>query len=147
VEDVKNYYNTYFKPNIAYLAIVGDIDAREAEKVVKEYFGKWEQGDVPSNTYQAPEAPEQIRVAIVDRPASVQSVIKLGYPLEMNPAKEDFLSTRVLGYILGGGASSRLFKNLREDKGFTYGAYSSIGSDRLVASFSANADVKPEVTY
>ena len=146
VEDVKNYYNTYFKPNIAYLAIVGDIDAREAEKVVKEYFGKWEQGDVPSNTYQAPEAPEQIRVAIVDRPASVQSVIKLGYPLEMNPAKEDFLSTRVLGYILGGGFNSRLNMKLREDKGYTYGARSSIGSDKLIANFNASTSVRTEVT-
>lgn len=146
VEDVKTYYNTYFKPNSAYLAIVGDIDAKEAEKLVKEYFGKWEQGDVPSNTYQAPEAPEQIRVAIVDRPASVQSVIKLGYPLEMNPAKEDFLSTRVLGYILGGGFNSRLNMKLREDKGYTYGARSSIGSDKLIANFNASTSVRTEVT-
>ena len=146
VEDVKTYYNTYFKPNIAYLAIVGDIDAKEAEKLVKEYFGKWEQGTVPANTYQAPEAPEQIKVAIVDRPASVQSVIKLGYPLEMNPAKEDYLSTRVLGYILGGGFNSRLNMKLREDKGYTYGARSSIGSDKLIANFSASTSVRTEVT-
>lgn len=146
VEDVKTYYNTYFKPNIAYLAIVGDIDAKEAEKLVREYFGKWEQGDVPGNTYQAPKAPEQIQVAVVDRPASVQSVIKLGYPLEMNPAKEDFLSTRVLGYILGGGFNSRLNMKLREDKGYTYGARSSIGSDKLVANFMASTSVRTEVT-
>ena len=146
VEDVKDYYKTYFKPNIAYLAIVGDIDAKEAEKLVKEYFGKWQQGDVPSNTYQAPRAPEEIQVAVVDRPASVQSVIKLGYPLEMNPAKEDFLSTRVLGYILGGGFNSRLNMKLREDKGYTYGARSSIGSDKLIANFSASTSVRTEVT-
>src|SRR5690606_11547170 len=130
----------------AYLAIVGDIDAKEAEKLVKEYFGKWQQGDVPSNTYQAPRAPEEIQVAVVDRPASVQSVIKLGYPLEMNPAKEDFLSTRVLGYILGGGFNSRLNMKLREDKGYTYGARSSIGSDKLIANFNASTSVRTEVT-
>lgn len=146
VEDVKNYYNTYFKPNIAYLAIVGDIDAKEAEKLVKEYFGKWEQGEVPSFTYPAPQAPEQIKVAVVDRPASVQSVIKLGYPLEMNPAKEDFLPTRVLGYILGGGFNSRLNMKLREEKGYTYGARSSIGSDKLIANFIAATSVRTEVT-
>ena len=146
VEDVKTYYNTFFKPNIAYLAIVGDIQAKEAEKLVREYFGKWEQGEVPTNTYPSPQAPEQIKVAVVDRPASVQSVIKLAYPLEMNPAKADFLSTRVLGYILGGGFNSRLNMKLREDKGYTYGARSGIGSDKLIANFSASTSVRTEVT-
>ena len=146
VEDIKSYYNTYFKPNIAYLAIVGDIDKKEAEKLVNQYFGKWEMGEVQALEYQNPATPDKIQVGIVDRPASVQSVIKLGYPVEMNPAKDDFLSTRLLAHILGGGSSSRLFMNLREDKGFTYGAYSSIGSDKLVASFSASAAVRTEVT-
>lgn len=146
VEDVKNYYNTYFKPNIAYLAIVGDIDKKEAEKLVNQYFGNWDKGQVQPLTYEEPTAPEGIKVGIVDRPASVQSVIKLGYPLEMNPAKEDFLSTRVLGYILGGGFNSRLNMKLREDKGYTYGARSSIGSDKLVANFNASTSVRTEVT-
>src|SRR5690554_190257 len=146
VEDIKSYYNTYFKPNIAYLAIVGDIDKKEAEKLVNQYFGKWEMGEVQALKYQNPATPDKIQVGIVDRPASVQSVIKLGYPGRMNPAKDDFLSTRLLAHILGGGSSSRLFMNLREDKGFTYGAYSSIGSDKLVASFSASAAVRTEVT-
>src|SRR5690606_35577031 len=96
VEDIKYYYQTYFKPNIAYLAIVGNIDAKEAEKVVNEYFGKWERGEVPSKKYDTPQAPEKLKVAVVDRPASVQSVIKMAYPLEMNRAKEDFLSSRIL---------------------------------------------------
>src|SRR5690554_5647339 len=146
VEDVKNYYNTYFKPNIAYLAIVGDIDKKEAEKLVNQYFGNWDKGQVQPLTYEEPTAPEGIKVGIVDRPASVQSVIKLGYPLEMNPAKEDFLSTRVLGYILGGGFNSRLNMKLREDKGYTYGARSSIGSDKLIANFNASTSVRTEVT-
>src|SRR5690606_33673833 len=107
---------------IAYLAIVGDIDAKEAEKLVMEYFGKWERNGVPGMEYDTPEAPEQNKVAIVDRSASVQSVIKLAYPLKMNPANADYFSTRVLGYILGGGFNSRLNMKLREEKGFTYGA-------------------------
>lgn len=96
--------------------------------------------------YETPQVPGQTEVAIVDRPASVQSVIKLGYPLEMNPAKEDFLPTRVLGYILGGGFNSRLNMKLREEKGYTYGARSSIGSDKLIANFSASTSVRTEVT-
>ena len=146
VDDIKTYYETYFKPNIAYLAIVGDINEKEAKKLVDQYFGKWESGQVPAATYEDPITPNNIQVGLVDRSASVQSVIKLGYPLEMSPRNEDFLSTRVLGYILGGGFNSRLNMNLREEKGYTYGARSSIGSDRLITSFSASTSVRTEVT-
>ena len=146
VDDIKTYYETYFKPNIAYLAIVGDINENEAKKLVDQYFGNWESGSAPAPVYEDPIAPNNIQVGLVDRSASVQSVIKLGYPLEMSPKNEDFLSTRVLGYILGGGFNSRLNMNLREEKGYTYGARSSIGSDRLITSFSASTSVRTEVT-
>jgi len=146
VADIKDYYETYFKPNIAYLAIVGDITSEEAEGLAKDYFESWKKGDVPKHTYPAPVVPTQNKVALVDRPASVQTVVNITYPLEMNTNHPDFLTTRLLNYILGGGASSRLFMNLREDKGFTYGAYSSIGSDKLVTSFSARASVNQTAT-
>ncbi|MEX2592107.1 MAG: pitrilysin family protein [Anditalea sp.] len=146
VEDIKSYYDTYFKPNISYLAIVGDIDEKEAEKLVNQSFANWEQEAVPTMEYDAPVLPTEIKVGLVDRSASVQSVIKMSYPLEMNPRKEDYLATRVLGYILGGGFNSRLNMNLREEKGYTYGAGSSIGSDKLIASFTASTSVRTEVT-
>ncbi|HSJ67878.1 MAG TPA: pitrilysin family protein [Anditalea sp.] len=146
VEDVKEYYNTYFRPNIAYMAIVGDINKSEAEKLVNQYFAKWEKGEVPSNDIAKPNAPEKNRVAMVDRSASVQSVISVTHPVKMHISDEDYLDTRVLNYVLGGGSSSRLFMNLREDKGYTYGAYSSIGSDKHITTFSAGASVRSEVT-
>lgn len=146
VEDIKSYYNTYFKPNIAYLAIVGDIGEKEAEGLVNQYFGQWDAGEIPSMEYETPALPAENKVALVDRSSSVQSVIKISYPLEMNPKKEDYLSTRVLSYILGGGFNSRLNMKLREEKGFTYGARSSIGSDKLITSFVAGASVRTEVT-
>ncbi|MBD8489895.1 insulinase family protein [Echinicola sp. CAU 1574] len=146
VEDIRSYYQTYYKPNIAYLAIVGDIDKAEAKKVVEKYFSKWEKGEVPEMKYDTPTPPTENKVALVDRSASVQSVIDITYPLEMRLSSEDYLSTRVLNYIIGGGSSSRLFMNLREDKGYTYGAYSSIGADKLITSFSAGASVRTEVT-
>lgn len=146
VEDIKAYYSTYFKPNIAYLAIVGDINKKEAEVLVKKYFSKWEKGTVPTKSYDKPTPPAKNMVALVDRAASVQTVVDVTYPLEMNLSNSDYLASRVLNYILGGGASSRLFMNLREKKGYTYGAYSSIGADKLVTSFSANASVKQIAT-
>ncbi|MCF1752809.1 M16 family metallopeptidase [Mariniradius sediminis] len=146
VEDIKAYYNTYFKPNIAYLAIVGDINSREAEALVKKYFSKWEKGTVPNHQYAMPKLPEKNMVALVDRSASVQSVVEVTYPMEMSLSHPDYIATRLLNYILGGGSSSRLFMNLREKRGFTYGAYSSIGADKLVATFSAEASVKQVAT-
>ena len=146
LEDVKKYYQTYFKPNIAYLAIVGDMDKAEAEKVVKQYFGTWQRGQVPTFTYPMPQRASKRAVALVDRSSSVQSVINLTQPVQMKIGDTDYISSRLLNQILGGGSASRLFMNLREDKGYTYGAYSSIGADKLVATISASASVRTEVT-
>jgi predicted Zn-dependent peptidase len=146
LEDVKAYYATYFKPNIAYLAIVGDIDKAEAQKVVNQYFGTWKMGVVPTFTYPMPVRAAKQAVALVDRSSSVQSVIDVTQPVAMKIGDADYISSRLLNQILGGGSASRLFMNLREDKGFTYGAYSSIDADKLVGTISASASVRSEVT-
>jgi predicted Zn-dependent peptidase len=146
LEDVKAYYATYFKPNIAYLAIVGDMDKAEAQKVVNQYFGAWKKGTVPTAKYPMPVRAAKQAVALVDRSASVQSVINVTQPVAMKIGDADYISSRLLNQILGGGSASRLFMNLREDKGYTYGAYSSIGADKLVATISASASVRSEVT-
>jgi hypothetical protein len=146
LEDVKAYYATYFKPNIAYLAIVGDIDKAEAQKVVNQYFGTWKMGVVPTFTYPMPVRAAKQAVALVDRSSSVQSVIDVTQPVAMKIGDTDYISSRLLNQILGGGSASRLFMNLREDKGFTYGAYSSIDADKLVGTISASASVRSEVT-
>ncbi len=61
---IKQYYNTYFRPNVAYMVIVGDTDAKEARKLMERYFGKWKQGLVPEHNYETPETPESNRVAL-----------------------------------------------------------------------------------
>jgi zinc protease len=146
VEDIKTYYKAYFKPNIAYLAIVGDIDLATAKSLVNKYFSKWEKGTVQGKKYEMPKAPERNMVALVDRSASQQTVIDVTYPLNNFLTSEDYLESRILGYVLGGGFAGRLLQNLREDKGFTYGAYADIGSDRLVARFSASSSVRGSAT-
>lgn len=146
VEDIKAYYNTYFKPNIAYLAIVGDITAPEAKKLVDAYFSDWQRGDVPKHDWPTPQAPTGNKVVLVNRPASAQSVINVGYPLALKPNNPDVIAVSVVADILGGGASARLFQNLREDKGYTYGAYGSISPDELVARLNTSASVRNAVT-
>ncbi|MDN3205477.1 M16 family metallopeptidase [Algoriphagus sediminis] len=146
VEDIRNYYETFFKPNIAYMAIVGDMSVEEAEELVTEYFGDWEPGEVPSFEYEMPSGTDKTMVGLVDRSSSVQTVIDVVQPIDLTLGDENYISSRLLNQIFGGGSSGRLFQNLREDKGYTYGAYSSFSSDELVGQFSANASVRTEVT-
>ena len=140
-----DYYHTYFRPNIAYLAIVGDMNLKEAKKLTRKYFGEWEPGEVPVRQYPTPQAPASLEVAIVDRPVAVQSVIVVGYPVVYTLGTEDYIKARVMNVVLG-GSNNRLFQNLREDHAYTYGAYSSLNQDKYIGSFRATADVRNEVT-
>lgn len=144
--DVKKYYNTYWKPNVAYLVFVGDITTANAQKLAAQYFGKWQKAIVPKATYQMPKPTAKTFIAIVDRPASVQSVITLTAPIQLKPGSEDAIPASVMNNLLGESATARLFMNLREKHGFTYGAYSRINTDKLVGSFSADASVRNEKT-
>ncbi len=146
VEDISNYYQTYFKPNVSYLAIVGDIEVSEAKKLANKYFAQWEKGDVPKHEYDMPKKPEATYVALVNRPNAVQTIVDITYPIDLKTGSEEAIRANVMNRILGGGSSGRLYKNIREDKGYTYGAYSSVSSDELVGTFSANASVRTEVT-
>jgi predicted Zn-dependent peptidase len=147
LEACKKYYETYFKPNVAYLAIVGDISMSKARQFAENYFGSWQPAEVPKFQYQKPQPPQETIVAMVDRPQSVQSTINITYPVELKRGHPDVLKSRVMNTILGGGGfSSYLMQNLRETQGYTYGAGSSLSSDRLIGSFNAAADVRNEVT-
>lgn len=140
-----NYYKHYFKPNVAYLTIVGDITPAEAKKQVEKYFGTWQKGEVPVKTFSKPVAPQKSRVIIVDRPVSVQSVIDVCYAVDMNPANPDFFKVRLANTVLGGGIF-RLFLNLREKHAYTYGAYSNFNVNPLVSNFEAETKVRNAVT-
>jgi len=147
LEKCKSYYDDYFKPNNAYLVIVGDITPAEAKADAEKYFGSWESGDVPVNTYTAPVPPTGRHVAFANKDGAVQSVIRITYPIDLKPGANDLVKARVMNNILGGGIfSGRLMQNLREDKAYTYGARSSMSSDELVGNFRAFASVRNAVT-
>jgi zinc protease len=146
LDDCKNYYNTYFKPNNAYLIIVGDIDLKTARTLSEKYFARWATGEVKNPTYAQPSGPAETYVALVDRPASVQSVINISYPIDLKPGTQDAIKARVANQILGVGFSARLNQNLREKHGYTYGAGSQLNPDNVIGSFNASASVRNEVT-
>ena len=146
LEQCKSFYDTYFKPNISYMTVAGDITEAQAKEWVTKYFSDWKKGDVPSHSYPTPVAPKTNQVALVNRPTSVQSIINIAYPIDLKPGTEDAIPASVMDNILGGGFSGRLFANLREDKAFTYGAYSNLSTDKWVGEFSASASVRTAVT-
>jgi len=146
LEDVKDYYTTYWAPNVSYLAVVGDINVKEAKSLVKKYFGDWKQKEVPSHEYEMPAKPSQMQIAFVNKPGAVQSVITVANTIDLEPGDEDAIAATVTNGILGGGFVSKLNLNLREEHSYTYGARSAISSDELVGNFRATAKVRNEVT-
>lgn len=147
LDDCRKFYETYYRPNIGYLAVVGDITPEEARPMVEKYFGKWKPGEVPTPTYTQPKPPAKTVVALVDRPSSVQSVVYITHPVQLKPYTTESIQASLTNDILGGGGgNARLYNNLREKHGYTYGAYSSLTSDRLVGRFRANANVRNAVT-
>ncbi len=145
IDDIKQYYNTYWKPNIGYLVFVGDITPAEAKSLAEKHFNGWKKGVVPKATIVNPKAPTKTYIAIVDRPASVQSVINLVAPIELKPGSLNAIPASVMNNVLG-SSSGRLYATLREKYGFTYGAYSSTSTDKWVGEFNANASVRSEKT-
>lgn len=147
IEDCKSYYNTYFKPNISYLAIVGDIDLVTAKKLAHQYFGKWEKGEVLKKDFQKPGPPSPTEIDFVQRDGAVQSIINITYPINLKPGTEDAIVASVLNTTLGEGTlNSRLNKKIREEKGYSYGLRSTLRYDKHIGFFSAGGSLRNEVT-
>ena len=143
---VKEYYNTYFVPNRSYLVLVGDLTRSEAEMMAKKTFGQWQKKAVNVPEFKMPERPEGVVVSFVPRAGSVQSIVNVGHPVKLEPGTKEAIRASIVNSILGSGFNGRLFQNLREDKAYTYGAYSSAQDNRLVGNFNASTSVRNEVT-
>jgi hypothetical protein len=146
-DDLYSYHVNNYRPNVAYMVVVGDITFAEAQAQVTKYFGGWQARDVKPLKYSTPVEPRGNVVSFVPLAGAVQSVIDVTYPIDLKPGTTDAIVASVLNNILGGsGFQTRLMQNLREDKAFTYGAYSSISPDELIGAFSAGASVRNAVT-
>lgn len=146
IDDCKAYFDTYFRPNIAYMVVIGDITVKDAKKKLNKALKKWKAAEVPTHDYEKTPRAASSRIVMVDKPSAVQSVVWLGNVIDLPQGHPDIEPLRVANQILGGGMSGRLFTNLREDKAFTYGAYSNFGVDELNSTFGASAKVRNEVT-
>jgi predicted Zn-dependent peptidase len=144
-KDLAEFHSTYFRPNNAILAIVGDVTMKEIMPKIVKAFGDWQKGTIPVLTI--PQAPAQsaARIVLIDRPGSVQTVLQLGN-LGIERTSTDYFSVLLADKVLGGGPSGRLFLNLREDKGYTYGAYSGFASSKYRGTWISSSEVRTDVT-
>lgn len=146
VQDLQKYYVDYFKPNISYLIVVGDITPKEVDVIANKYFLKWSKGPVKTPSFEAIEMPEETTVDFVNKTGAVQSAISVTYPVELAPGAPDAIKASVMSTMFGGFFGSRLNANIREDKGYSYGVRARLSSDPLIGSFAAGGSVRNEVT-
>ena len=145
--DVQRFYDFRFRPNNAYLVVVGDIDMETVKPLVKKFFGKWKPNPVASSPIPEVKNPRATQIDFVNMPNAVQSEVVVQSTTTLAKKDADYFAVLMANSILGGGGEARLFLNLREDKGYTYGSYSSIGNNKRTASrFRATASVRNEVT-
>ena len=145
-EDVLKFYGTFYRPNNAALIIVGDVTPDQIMPKLEKAFAKWEQAHVPAVDVSAtPAQRERNTIYVVDRPGSAQSVLTIGH-IGVPRSNQDFFPIMVLNNVLGGQFISRVNMNLRESKGYTYGARTSFDFRRGSGPFAASADVQTAVT-
>ena len=145
--DVKEFYADYFVPANAYLVVIGDIKFDEVKELVTTNFTPWTKAVPPSLQYSRPSDALFTQINFVDMPNAVQSEVSVQSLVDLKMKNEDYLDALLANRILGGGAQARLFLNLREDKAYTYGSYSSLGNDKYAPSiFTATASVRNAVT-
>ena len=144
--DVKAFYKRYFLPNNAYLIIVGDVDAQGLKEQVKKLFGKWKKKDFPNINIPEVNNVSSTQIDFVNMPNAVQTEVSVQNTVSLRKKDADYFPLLIANGILGGGGEARLFLNLREDKGYTYGSYSRMGNNKYTNSrFRASASVRNAV--
>ena len=144
IKDVQEFYNNY-SPNISELVAVGNISKEDFYKEL-DFLRNWENKNIsiPSG-FEFPED-NTTQIYLLDKEGASQSFILMGHKSNTFDTDGDFFKSQIMNKSLGGGASGRLFLNLREDKGFTYGAYSFYQGNKQTGMFGIQTSVKTEVT-
>ena len=146
LKDIENRYKNYYKPNNAYLIIIGDINPKKIKKMVKKLFSDWKSGSIPEYTMPKVNNVETTEIDFINMDNAVQSEIAVVNSLDLTLGDKDYYAALLANQILGGGGTARLFQNLREDKAYTYGSYSRVRQSRYVGTFKATASVRNMVT-
>jgi predicted Zn-dependent peptidase len=138
--DLQSYYQTNFRPNNATLIVVGDVSPAQVEQKINALFGNWQRGDVPQLNYNEPPKSGTTTIYLIDKPGAAQSSFRIG-SVGVPRSTGDYFALTVMNTILGGSFSSRLNQNLREVRGYTYGAGSRFDMRRAAGPFTASAEI------
>ena len=140
-EDVTAFYAAWYKPNNSVLIVVGDVTVARATALAQRLFGSWLKAPLPARApVAAPAAVTRSRIIVVDKPAAAQSSFRIG-GVGINRASPDFYPLQVMNTVLGGAFTSRLNNNLRETKGYSYGASSGFATRRWVGPWTAGSEI------
>jgi zinc protease len=139
------WHRERFVPQNAVLGIAGDVNASELLPKLRTWLAGWKRTDYAPALPPNPSPASAAKIYLIDRPGSVQSTITMGN-IAIDRRSPDYFPVLVMNSIVGGGASARLFLNLREEKGYTYGVYSGFTALKYPGPWSAGGDVRTEVT-
>ena len=143
--DVSGFYSSHYVPGDSALILAGDLTRAEAEKLARQYFGNWTGTAAPASTIPPAPAPPTTHVVIVDKPGAPQTMlVAFGFGVPASSPDADALD--VLNYTLGGSFGSRINMNLREEHGYTYGAFSDFRNYRESGMFYSGSQVRTDVT-
>jgi predicted Zn-dependent peptidase len=140
-----SFYHERVVPQNAILAIAGDVKPAEVTAKLNKWLAEWKKTELKVTIPSVPEAQTSTKLFVVDRPGSVQTNLRLGN-LAIDRRDPDYVPLQVMNDVLGGSAAARLFMNLREDKGYTYGAYSQVQAQQYRGAIVANSEVRTDVT-
>jgi zinc protease len=146
MNDLKNYYDKNFSPNISKILIAGNVSKEQALAALKPFETEWKAKDVTLNSYPIPQNHAKSQIYFVDIPGSRQSVIDVGY-LALSRNDPDYVKADFVNYRLGGAFTSILNQILREEKGYTYGASSYFQEMKVKAPFVASTSVRSDATF
>jgi len=142
--DLARFHDRFWVPANAELVMVGDVTEAEAKQLLERSLGSWAPGEpAPPLPARSPAAPH--RTLIVDKPGAPQAYLVLGAP-GLDRRSPDYVAASVMLEVLGGGSNSRLFRSLREEKGYTYGIYAGADARRLAGAILVRGNVRANVT-
>jgi len=146
-EDAKKYYKENFIPNNSYLVIIGDFNPNETRKMIRNLFSGWKKGELNTSNWKIPSDINELSINFIDVSNAIQSEIVYQNLVDISMNHPDYFPVIVSNKILGGGPENRLEKQIRETKGYTYAARSSIGSSKYTKSrFRASTSTRFQVT-
>jgi zinc protease len=145
-EDIVDFHRTYYVPNNAILAVVGDVKSKDVLAKVKAKFGSWKSGDVPQPVVATPPPVQGYQILLVDKPDLTQTYICMGH-LGIEKKSPDYFPIRVMNYILGGGGfASRLVDEVRSKRGLTYDVGCRFDANKLGGAYQITTFTRNDST-